>query len=304
MKSRTNQLSKIMKNNKPADYLKEIKRIFLFHYPEKDFHPINKAYTITKNLFEGNYPGYRSCNTQYHDFHHTLDATLAAVRLLDGYSLGKKPMVNETARDLIIAALFHDSGYIQTKSDYRGTGAKYTKDHVNRSIEFLAQINGQLKLSGSSVERISWNIQSTGLNTSFNDIPFKSREERTAGAMLGSADLLGQMADRDYLEKLLFLYYEFREAGVPGYDTEFDIIRKTRGFYELTDSRLKNEYLNVQRFSRFHFKTRYHINSNLYTVAIKRHMKYLNGIIDDEDTNFRVKLKRGDQKMIKSKVTK
>ena len=31
------------------------------------------------------------------------------------------------------------------------------------------------------------------------------------------ADLVGQMSDRAYLEKLLFLYYEFKEAGFPGY---------------------------------------------------------------------------------------
>ena len=38
--------------------------------------------------------------------------------------------------------------------------------------------------------------------------------------MLGTADLIGQMADRYYLEKLLLLYEEFSEAGQ---DTGFRI---------------------------------------------------------------------------------
>ncbi len=60
--------------------------------------------------------------------------------------------------------------------------------------------------------------------------------------MLGSADLLGQMSDRAYLEKLLFLYKEFREAGIPGFNTEFDIIRKTVDFYEITVQRLRGPF--------------------------------------------------------------
>lgn len=113
--------------------------------------------------------------------------------------------------------------------------------------------------------------------------------------MLGSADILGQMSDRAYLEKLLFLYHEFREAGIPGYETEFDILRKTREFYAAVKGRLRDTYLHMFELATHHFRERCEVNKNLYIVAVDRQMAYLDKIVDDETTNFRHKLKRGDQ---------
>ena len=100
------------------------------------------------------------------------------------------------------------------------------------------------------------------------------------------------MSDRAYLEKLLFLYYEFSEAGVEGFDTTFDILKKTLSFYESTMDRLNITLCKSYTFAGDHFKTRFGINENLYMTAIEKQMDYLKTIIDDESTNFRNKLKR------------
>ncbi len=292
------QLSGIVDTYNHVQTINEVKKIFSFYYPQSGFGKIQKVYTRVKKLFEGKFSGYRECNTQYHDFRHTLDALLASARILDGYNLRHTPIPENTARNLLIAALLHDTGYIQESWDTEGTGAKYTKNHVLRSVEFTRKNYDELGLDIEYVPEITQFIQCTGLNTNFNEIPFMSRAHKICGACLGTADLLGQMADREYLEKLLFLYYEFREAGVPGYDTEFDIIKKTEDFYVLTRNRLKDSYMNVQRYTKNHFSTRYHIDSNLYMISINRHIRYLRKIIRDETTNFRHKLKRGDQHML------
>lgn len=292
------QLSHIVDTCNSRQVIDEVKKLFLSYYSEKQFKKVRKVYTQVKKLFEGKLPGYRECNTQYHDFRHTLDALLATTRLLDGYNLSHNPIPEETARNVLIAALLHDTGYIQESWDTEGTGAKYTRNHVQRSVEFTSKNHVALGIDQKDIPEISQYIQSTGLNTNFDEIPFLSKAQKTCGAFLGTADLLGQMADREYLEKLLFLYYEFREAGVPGYETEFDIIRKTEGFYVLTRDRLKNSYMNVQRYTRKHFSQRYDIDANLYMLAINRHIKYLRKIIRDETTNFRHKLKRGNQELL------
>jgi hypothetical protein len=124
-----------------------------------------------------------------------------------------------------------------------------------------------------------------------------------AGAILATGDLLGQMSDRAYLEKLLFLYYEFKEAGIEGFNTTFDILRKTLSFYEITKEKLDSDFFSVYDDLVYHFKERYNIPENLYMVAIDNQIKYLVDIIEDESTNFRNKLKRLDLEKIELDYT-
>jgi hypothetical protein len=198
--------------------------------------------------------------------------------------------------------MLHDTGYIQEEWDTEGTGAKYSKEHEERSIAFLRRQAGLFELDEAGVQSITRLIAATDLKRQFASIPFSSDQEREAGAILASADLLGQMADREYLEKLLFLYYEFREAGIPGNDTEFDILRKTRGFYDLAVRRLHVTLLGTHELAKLHFRQRWGEDRNLYTVAMERQIAYLERIIADSTTNFRHKLHRGDQKRLHQMV--
>jgi hypothetical protein len=110
--------------------------------------------------------------------------------------------------------------------------------------------------------------------------------------MLASADLLGQMADRTYLERLLFLYYEFREANVGGYERELDILQKSIGFYETTQKRLNNELGNVAVYMRSHFKKRWKLDKDLYEESIQKNIDYLNGILSNNKERYRDYLRR------------
>ena len=55
-------------------------------------------------------------------------------------------------------------------------------------------------------------IRCTGINADLSAIPFSSELERRCGYALGAADLLGQMAAHDYVEKLPTLFHEFEES--------------------------------------------------------------------------------------------
>lgn len=259
-----------------------------------DIDLIQNAWNLTNKIFTGNFSGYRACNTEYHDYNHTIDVFSASVRLLDGAFFYHKHLSPSLELDLYISAMLHDSGYIQELDDTEGTGAKYTKTHVSRSIQFALKNKETFKLSDFSVNRIARLIAATDLSLDFDSIAFLDDDERFAAKILATADLLGQMADRTYLEKLLFLYYEFSEAGFPGYETEFDILKKTLGFYEMTKERLFIKLSNVSALAEEHFKCRYGIDKNLYIEAIERQMDYLRSIINDTDGNFRKKLKRID----------
>jgi Holliday junction resolvase len=290
----TIQLSKLVDMSNPGKVLNEVKKIFCYHYPAPLFNQVKSYFAQVKRIFNGKFKGYKKCNTYYHDLKHTLDTLLASARILDGYNIKEKPIPAPLAVNLLGASLFHDVGYIQEEWDNEGTGAKFTKYHIQRSIEFILKHQDKLQIKKEDVEMINRFIRCTGFASDMLLIKFRSEEEKITGAGLGTADLLGQMSDRTYLEKLLFLYYEFKEAEIEGYDTEFDVIKKTIDFYEVTKKKFKNVLMNMNTYTLYHFKERHDINHDLYQETIENHINYIKRIISDSSTNFRRKLNRAN----------
>jgi hypothetical protein len=126
-----------------------------------------------------------------------------------------------------------------------------------------------------------------------DDVPFASEQDRLLGKILGTSDLLGQMADRNYLEKLYFLYHEFKEGNIPGYESEFDLFNKTISFYDITKKRFKEEFDGVNQFMRFHFRVRWNLDRDLYEEAIERHINYVKKILEQYGPGYISGLRRG-----------
>lgn len=295
------QLSQLVDHSDSAAVLGEVERLFSLTY-NSSIARITHIYECMVRLFKGEFPGYRACNTDYHDLTHTMDVLLTAARLMDGKNCTETPFSAEIAEHLMIAALLHDTGYILEDYDLDGTGAKYTQNHVTRSMVFAERNAANLGLSQDDLSHVTYFISCTWLQSKLESSVPMNAEEIKAGAILGSADLLGQMSDRAYLEKLLFLYYEFREAGIPGYDTEFDILRKTLDFYQSTLSRLDDTLLGASAYARQHFLHRIGEDENLYQTSIERQMNYLKTILADSETNFRHKLKRIDLEEVSART--
>ncbi len=287
------QLSSLLASRKPSAVAAEVRGIFRHHYPVRGYSRVSHATQLVRKLFAGDFPGYRGCNTEYHNLAHTMDALLASARIVDGFNIQNPPLPANLVSNLLCAALLHDIGYIQESWDTEGTGAKYTDTHVERGVLFLERNRDAFGFDDESIRVISNIIRTTESGIDLDTIPFASETEQYAGCILGAADILGQMSDRAYLEKLLFLYYEFREAGIAGFNTEFDLLRKTAEFYQVTKKRLSESYQNIHIYSQHHFKHRHGIDANLYLEAIERQIAYLEKIIEDDTSNFRHKLKRG-----------
>jgi hypothetical protein len=84
-------------------------------------------------------------------------------------------------------------------------------------------------------------IRCTGVNVNLSAIPFSSEAEQVVGFALGTADLLGQMAAPDYVEKLPVLFLEFAEAVQFGdatstraisFSSADELMRNTPAFWE------------------------------------------------------------------------
>jgi hypothetical protein len=287
------QLSRIVNMENPQSILDEVQTIASMMFKEFDFDILNHIFQDIVRLFRGEYPGYRKCNTEYHNLKHTTDTFLAMARLVHGaFVSGEKFTSNQVTLGLT-CALMHDTGYIQTLDDEMGTGAKYTGMDTKRSIVFMDRYIANSGFSKKYFTNYPDILICAGLDAEIRKIQFDSRQTEIMCKMLGTADLLGQMADRTYLEKLLFLYYEFKEGGVMGYANELDLLKKTMDFYDMTQKRFTNVLGGMNKYMRYHFKTRWNVDKDLYMDSIKRHIHYLEFILKNHEKDYRGHLKRG-----------
>lgn len=278
----------------PLRALEETKATTAQMSPDFRFGPVASVFSDVAKLFAGQWPGYRACNTLYHDLKHTTDALLAMARLLDGALLQGVAVPHDRIRLGLICALLHDTGYIQRTGDRAGTGARYTLTHVDRSARFAREYLPQAGFGFTKQDLRDCRdiLNCTGLYTKVASIRFRSPEAELMGKILGTADLLGQMSDRAYLEKLLFLYYEFREGGIPGYESELDLLRKTVAFYKAMRQRLSGELGGVSRYMVHHFEARWNTNRNPYQEAIQKNRAYLLHILHHHVEAHRIHLRR------------
>ncbi|MDA1275316.1 MAG: hypothetical protein O2960_14910 [Verrucomicrobia bacterium] len=230
----------------------------LFPYADKAF--VSKAFFWFVNSFSGKYRDYSPIDARYHDLEHTLQVTLCMMRLLHGRHLAKgQPELPHRLFKLgLLAILLHDTGYLKTRDDTDGTGAKYTLVHVNRSIEFAAGLLAENGYPHNDILAVQNMIRCTGVNVKLDAIPFQEGAERIAGYALGTADLLGQMAAKDYVEKLPILFEEFQESDrfnanntAPRmiFASALDLIEKTPGFWKhYVMPRITNDFQGLYKF--------------------------------------------------------
>jgi hypothetical protein len=217
-----------------------------------------RVFNSVNDLYHGNFPGYKACNTGYHDFSHATATFLAMTRLIHGAALDGSPFSASNVVAGLAAAILHDVGYIQKADDREGTGAKHKAIHEQRSMDFLSRHGQAFGLSADEISAGRSLILCTDMQEDIASISFASRQIKFLGKLLAAADLLAQLSDQLYLEKLLFLYHEGREAGDGNYKSESDIIAKASPFYDVFEDRLKLLTKKTDRYMKLHFASRVH----------------------------------------------
>lgn len=269
-----------------------VRDLFLTTYPHAAFDRIWLAFHDFERLFTGRYPGYHGCDTTYHDVQHTLDMTLAVARLLAGYECKAEEALQlgpARAELAIIVSLFHDAGYIRHEAhdvDVRN-GAEFTRTHVSRSARFLREYLLAVGL-GDQVGIAEQLVHFTGYEIDLRRLEVKNPRDIRSGCIIGTGDLLAQMADRCYLEKCRDrLYEEFViggvavQAGEDGihrlvYESGEDLLKKTPEFFQSgARKRLDEEFDRTYRFIEPLFD-----GNNPYIEAINRNIRYLQCVID------------------------
>ncbi len=286
------QLADLIDMDSPSAVLDEVVFLLTLTDPAMDPSPVINAFNLTVSLYRGYWPAERACNTGYHDLRHITDTTLAMMRLIHGAFQQEQKFTQRQILTALVAAMIHDSGYIQDKSDLEGTGAKYTLVHVQRSMDFAGRYGRRFGLTANEIPDCQAMIKATDLAADVNSITFPSESVAMLARMLAAADLVAQMGDRIYLEKLLLLYREFREGSVSGYRNSLELLDKTVEFFNFIQERFRSQLRGVNRFLQSHFNARWGINCDLYARAMQNHQNYLISILQNRESDPRRSLRR------------
>ena len=268
----------------------QILRLISPHFPTDTIHRI---FNSANDLYLGNFTGYRSCSTGYHDLSHANAVFLAMARIIHGAVIDGAEFSEREVVTGLAAAILHDAGYIQDAGDREGTGAKYKPIHEQRSMDLLSRHGQAFGLTADEISAGQRIIRCTDMQADIESVSFASRRIKLLGKLLAASDLFAQLSDQHYIEKLLYLYHECREAGIGDYTREADIIINALPFYDVFEDRLKLLSINTDRYLRLHFASRSHRDENLYRLAIEKHKDYLASIQSSKAANPYNHLRRG-----------
>jgi hypothetical protein len=275
------------------DVARAVARLLLTTWPDADIAPMRRAFTDFDDMFAGRKPGFAGVDTVYHDTQHSLDVTLAMARLVAGYEQQVDPLWQlGSARAVagVIMALFHDVGYLRRPFDTGCTnGAELTRVHVSRGVEFLNEYFPTLGLSQWASVSASI-LHFTGYERPLADIVVADARDRRMGHLLGTADMIAQLADRCYLEKCRDrLYPEFVLGGMAlgatgigtatvRYASGLDLLRQTPGFVAHT----RQQRLDGEFASAYHYLEVLFDGVNPYLESIERNLAFLDQVLRSE----------------------
>jgi len=276
----------------PLEVSGEIGRVFHSLYPTASPVVIERGLRDATRLYRGEFPGYAACDTSYHNLQHTLDVTLAMARIMAGWERGASGIVlgPDLFRFGVLAALFHDAGYIRRTLDKRhGNGAEYTRVHVSRGGRFMRDYLPRLGME-RFVSAAAPTLHFTGYEKPVDGIRVPDPIFRLIGNMLGSADIIAQMADRCYLEKCYErLYPEFVLGGIDRkvaedgteqilFASAEDLIYRTPHFYRTAMERLERQLDAMLRFASERPDA-----PNLYVAEAEKNIRYAEKLASEGD---------------------
>ena len=286
-------VAKTVRTTEAAEVNAEVKRIFLNLYPDARTDALDTAFRDATAMYLGEFPGFHACDTAYHDIQHVLEVTLAMARLIDGYErsrIGVESINHELFHLGVVTALFHDIGYLRRQQDQPvANGAAFTLIHVSRGAQFLREYLPRIGMN-QYADIAAALIHFTGYERPVATIETPSLIYRLLGNLLGSADIIAQMADRCYLEKCRDrLFPEFLLGGLTKkrmpsgeeqviYASGEDLVRKTPLFYAGATRRLDQDLQHGYAFAESHFH-----GQNLYLDEMNKNMKFVEAIAKDPE---------------------
>jgi hypothetical protein len=265
--------------NSPHAVLEEAKRNFLLTYNIHDFQTVRNMFDKYVGYFR---TGHRGLQFPHAEITHGTDTFLAFSRILDGYSIENKSLPVGKARTGLITSFFHNI-----------SGARTFLAHNSANADFLKREFREVGMGGEEYGLASKMVECTGLDVDISGLSFKNKSEKILCFMTGTANIIGQMASRTYLERLFFLYHRVKQEKVISAGSVLYILKKTTDFYKNRARKmLDRDFQGLYKYCLTHFRKRYGINRNLYMESIENQLKYLDTILKRYPRSYWKKLRR------------
>ncbi len=273
-------LTYIFEGNLNGDPLEEILLLAEKICPSIDLKLIREIHNDLTSFFSGSSPHFQKNTLPYHNLRHSQMVVLASARLFHGLHCNNVHISSDTFFKGILAACFHDTGMLLLESDPTHSGMKHIANHEARSILFLSKYAAH-KGFGEDISRdCATIINYTDLESDPATFDFHPHDIQLAGQVIGSADILAQMADRYYLECLPYLFNEQETGGINKHSSALELMEHTAVFYHnVVLKRLTNTFYNTSQAMQTHFRERYNVDRNLYIENIDKNIIYLKKII-------------------------
>ncbi|MDP3511654.1 MAG: hypothetical protein Q8S20_02800 [Sulfuritalea sp.] len=269
----------------------QVGEIILAFAPGHDLQRVADAFALLDRAFDGELPGYQKLKTLYHNRTHTNEVVLCTARMLHGLHLAGQGLDADHIDAALIGALMHDVGYLMSDDEASGTGAQFTESHVLRGVDFTR--THLVWLPPDLLEATTRVILLTDHRKHPGWVKFDNLQQQRAAYATATADLIGQMANREYLERVLLLYFEFEEAQMGGFADIHDLLEKTTAFYRMTKGRLDQDLLGLSTHLARHFGQQTGAQRNFYQESIERNLDYLEQVVNTERKQRLNRLKRG-----------
>jgi len=186
----------------------------------------------------------------YHDVNHTILVTLVGQEVLRGKHISEGGVTPRDWLHFMVSLLCHDIGYVRgVCRDDRGghyvvdlagktvtlpegaTDCALTPYHVNRSKLFVRERFGKTSLAQIDIAAVTANIEHTRFPVPEDEAHADTKDYP---GLMRASDLIGQLADINYLRKVPALFAEFRETGMAeklGYRSSADLRAAYPGFF-------------------------------------------------------------------------
>lgn len=273
------KLTKIFESGASNDPFDEILLLTALIQPAFNACFLRQLHHDIASLFAGTYPGFRASTSHTTDLKHTYSVALATTRLLHGLTCTGQDISISVMEQVIYSAYFHNTGLLLKASDQATAGAISARGHEKRSITVMRRYLTDNNLADSLIRGCSAVIKCTDITLDPRDIVFPTHSAQLAGYVLGSADILAQMADRCYLERLPFLFQEHQAGGLKTHASPLALMQEPPSFYNnIVTERLQKAFTNTAHAMQAHFRKRWQTD-DLYYSNIINNLNYLNKIL-------------------------
>ena len=188
-------------------------------------------------------------NAAYHDIDHTIMVTEVGQDILKGKQLLEKNVSASDWFHFVIAALYHDIGYIRGLCDGDKDG-EYIKNVIGDTVHLskhstdaalapyhIDRAKLYARFALSKVESIDTDYISNLIERTRFPVPCHDKYKNSADlpGLLRAADLIGQVADINFPKKSDALFTELQETGSAqklGYKTGYDLRVKLPVFFK------------------------------------------------------------------------